>query len=209
MREKNMNMSKVANLPNCLSFLRIALTPLFLICVFSEGWYWNLIAFVVFTLASITDYFDGKLARKNGEITTLGRFLDPLADKILVTSALIAFVLNRLVVWWLIVPIILRDIYVTVMRLRSIHKGGVMTTSRLAKWKTATQLIVVISLLFLLGFKELVMFFSGSQLEVLGDDRVYLFANISMSLVLLLTMVSGLHYAFYAKHSVGRVGNKN
>ena len=147
-----MNVSKVTNLPNFLSFLRIALTPFFLVCVFSEGWYWNLIAFVVFTLASITDYFDGKLARKNDEITTLGHFLDPLADKILVTSALIAFALNRLVVWWLIVPIIVRDIYVTAMRLRSIHKGGVMTTSRLAKWKTAIQLIVVIALLALYSF---------------------------------------------------------
>ena len=203
-----MNVSKVTNLPNFLSFLRIALTPFFLVCVFSEGWYWNLIAFVVFTLASITDYFDGKLARKNDEITTLGHFLDPLADKILVTSALIAFALNRLVVWWLIVPIIVRDIYVTAMRLRSIHKGGVMTTSRLAKWKTATQLIVVIALLFLLGFKELIMFFSGNQLEGFGDDQVFIFANIAMSLVLILTMISGLHYAFYAKYSAGRIGNK-
>ena len=190
-------------------YIKLFQLLLFLVCVFSEGWYWNLIAFVVFTVASITDYFDGKLARENNDVTTLGRFLDPLADKILVTSALIAFVVNRLVVWWLIVPIILRDIYVTFMRLRSIRRGGVMKTSRLAKWKTAAQLVVVIALLFLLGFQELLLLFSGSQFDGLRDDQVYLFANIAMALVLVITMISGLHYAFYAKHSFGRIGDKN
>ena len=203
-----MNLNKVANLPNCLSFLRIALTPIFLFCVFSDGYYWDVLAFLVFSFAKITDYFDGKLARKNNQITTLGRFLDPLADKILVISALVAFVINRLVVWWLIVPIIVRDIYVTAMRIRSISNGGVLRTSTLAKWKTATQFVVVILLLFILGFKDIVFLLSGNQFETLSEDKVFLFANISMAIVLLLTTISGFHYAFFSKHSVGEMGVK-
>ena len=197
------------NISNILTISRIMVIPIIVACIYLKSPWYGWIAFILFCIASITDYFDGKLARENNDVTTLGRFLDPLADKILVTSALIAFVVNRLVVWWLIVPIIMRDIYVTFMRLRSIRRGGVMKTSRLAKWKTAAQLVVVIALLFLLGFQELVLLFSGSQFDGLGDDQVYLFANIAMALVLVLTMISGLHYAFYAKYSFGRIGDKN
>ncbi len=83
-----------------------------------------------------------------------------------------------------------------------------MRTSTLAKWKTATQFVVVILLLFILGFKDMVFLWSGNQFETLSEDQVYLFANISMAIVLLLTMISGFHYAFYAKHSVREKGAK-
>ena len=110
----------VYNLPNFLTALRIVLTPVFLLLLFADTWYWKSLAFVVFSAASLTDFYDGQLARKGNQETALGRFLDPLADKILVTSALIALALNRMVNVWLVVPIVGRDILITGMRLYGI-----------------------------------------------------------------------------------------
>ena len=124
----------VYNLPNFLTALRIVLTPVFLLLLFADTWYWKSLAFVVFSAASLTDFYDGQLARKGNQETALGRFLDPLADKILVTSALIALALNRMVNVWLVVPIVGRDILITGMRLYGISRGRQMQTSRLAKW---------------------------------------------------------------------------
>ena len=92
-----MDRREIINLPNFLTVLRIGLTPLFLLLLFADVWYWKSMAFVVFALASLTDFYDGKLAREGNQVTSLGRFLDPLADKFLVTSALIAFVFDRII----------------------------------------------------------------------------------------------------------------
>ena len=96
-------------------------------------------AFVVFVVAAVTDFFDGRLARSSDRITPLGRFLDPLADKILVTAALVAFVWDSMVHVWLVIPVIVRDVVITGLRLYSIYHGRELATSQLAKWKTATQ----------------------------------------------------------------------
>ena len=80
--------------PNVLTIVRILLTPVFLGLIFSHTWYNKILALIVFTVASLTDFYDGKIARRDGTITSFGRFMDPLADKLLVSSALISF-------WWL------------------------------------------------------------------------------------------------------------
>ena len=118
-----MNRRDIFNLPNGLTALRIGLTPLFLLLLFTDTWYLKSLAFVVFSAASLTDFYDGKLARAGNQVTPLGRFLDPLADKILVTSALIALALNRMVNFWLVLPIVGRDILITGMRLYGIYRG--------------------------------------------------------------------------------------
>ena len=79
--------------PNVLTVLRIILTPVFLFLIFADSWYYKMSALLVFTLASLTDFYDGRIARRDGTITSFGRFMDPLADKLLVSSALIAFVM--------------------------------------------------------------------------------------------------------------------
>jgi len=197
-----MDRREIINLPNCLTALRIGLTPVFLLLLFADVWYWKSMAFVVFAIASLTDFYDGKLAREGNQITTLGRFLDPLADKVLVTSALVAFVFDRMVNLWLVVPIVARDVLITGMRLYGLSRGRQMETSRLAKWKTAVQLFAVILLLFIIGLQELLARFTDSGTFFLDADKIHLLANGLMAAVLLLTVLSGIHYLFRASFSI-------
>ena len=198
-----MTKSKIINLPNFLTLLRIALTPLFLFLLFAESWYWKSLAVVVFGAASLTDFYDGRLARSNNQVTALGRFLDPLADKILVTSALIAFVFDQMVNLWLVVPIVLRDILITGLRLYGLYRGRQLITSRFAKWKTALQLFSVVCLLFIIGLQEVVGRFNGGEPFLLDGMHFQLLANGLMVAVLLLTVLSGFHYLL-ADHFSGK-----
>ena len=125
--------SEIFNLPNTLTISRICLTPLFLALMFAEDWYLRSLAVVVFAIASLTDLYDGRLARTRNAVTEFGSFMDPLADKILVTSALIALVLSRIVHFWLVIPIVVRDVLITGMRLRGAYHGHQMETSRLGQ----------------------------------------------------------------------------
>ena len=197
-----MDRREIVNLPNFLTVLRIGLTPLFLLLLFADAWYWKSMAFVVFALASLTDFYDGKLAREGNQVTSLGRFLDPLADKFLVTSALIAFVFDRVVNLWLVVPIITRDVLITGMRLYGLSRGRQMVTSRLAKWKTAVQLFAVVLLLFIIVLQELMARFFDEPLLFLDAEKINILANGLMATVLLLTVLSGVHYIFRASFSV-------
>lgn len=191
---KPMSRRKIANLPNSLTLLRIGLTPLFLVMLFAEAWYAKGGAFLIFAAASLTDFYDGRLARAGNQVTTVGRFLDPLADKILVTSALIAFVLERLVSLWLVVPIVVRDVLITGLRLYGLAHGRQMVTSRFAKWKTAAQLFSVVLLLFLVGMMESVHHFRPGIGQAAAREHIELLASFLMAGVLVLTVLSGLQY---------------
>ena len=92
----SMDRSQLINLPNILTISRICLTVLFLGMLFADNWYGRSVAFVVFCAASLTDLYDGRLARSRAQVTRFGTFMDPLADKILVTSALVALVVSPL-----------------------------------------------------------------------------------------------------------------
>ena len=189
-----MDSNKIINWPNFLTVLRICLTPLFLIMLFAETWYCKSLAFVVFGAASLTDFYDGKLARSANQVTPLGRFLDPLADKILVTSALIALVFGRMVNFWLVVPIVCRDILITGLRVYYLYHGRQMITSRLAKWKTTMQLFTVVFLLFIMGLQEFLGRFNQDGALILDGGQFQVLANALMTAVLLLTLLSGFHY---------------
>ncbi len=191
-----MNRYEFINWPNFLTILRIFLTPLFMILLFTEIWYLKSLAFVVFAVAAVTDFYDGRLARAGNKVTALGRFLDPLADKILVTSALIAFVWGRMVHVWLVVPIIVRDVVITALRLYSIYHGRQLATSKLAKWKTAAQLFAVVIILFIIGLQEFLGRFNWDSVLPLDGTRVQVLSNGLMAGVLLLTVLSGIHYLF-------------
>ena len=188
-----MNRHEILNLPNCLTFSRIVLTPVFLLLLFADVWYWKSMAFIVFSLASLTDFYDGKLARERGQETAIGRFLDPLADKFLVTSALVAFVFDRLISSWLVMPIVTRDVVITIMRMYGLYRGQQMITSRIAKWKTAVQLFAVIFLLLLIGIQQVTEHFFNMGVVVEGK-LIELLANGLIGAVLVLTVLSGLHY---------------
>lgn len=105
---------------------------------------WALLLFVV---AAVTDFVDGVMARRFGEISTLGMFLDPLADKILVLSALFGFVWLDLVPLWMVIVVAFRDAYATVLRVWSLSEGRALAPSRIAKWKTFAQMGFVCAVL--------------------------------------------------------------
>jgi CDP-diacylglycerol--glycerol-3-phosphate 3-phosphatidyltransferase len=127
-------------IPNQLTILRIILTPVFVWLFIHESPDLKLYAAIVFLIASITDWYDGYIARRFKMISRLGQFLDPLADKVLVSSALIVFAYLDYVCWWMVIIIITRDVIVTLLRSFALSIGRPIITSNLAKWKTFTQM---------------------------------------------------------------------
>lgn len=138
------------NTPNILSLIRIILTPLFIILLFADFKMAKVFALLVFAIAAITDAYDGHLARKYNQITPEGKFLDPLADKILVLSAFISFAFINIIDFWMVGIIIFRDLFVTGLRFIISSSGFEFVTSKLSKYKTAFQLtIIILTLIFI------------------------------------------------------------
>lgn len=131
------------NLPNAITFARIALVPVFLVFAFGDSDAAQLTALGVFTLASLSDSLDGYLARKHGTITRLGQFTDPLADKLLVGGALLVLVADEGFPLWAALVIGVREVAVQVLRITRTTGGRTMPASPFAKAKTATQIGMV------------------------------------------------------------------
>jgi len=140
-------------LPNILTIFRILLTPVFILCLFAEFDNAQLCALFIFIVASITDAYDGYYARKNDMVTDTGIFLDPLADKILVSSAFISFAVMGLIDFWMVTLIIFRDLFVTGLRAIMSRKGFTMITSQIAKSKTSVQISTIIFTLTIVSLK--------------------------------------------------------
>ena len=138
------------NLPNKLTTFRVILIPFFvffLLAPYFEG-YGNYIALVIFIVASLTDFLDGKIARKYNLVTNFGKFMDPLADKLLVCSALIALVDFDKVAAWIVIIIIAREFIISGFRLIASDNGIVIAASYWGKFKTTFQMIGVVLLIF-------------------------------------------------------------
>ena len=134
-------MAKEFNLPNALTFARILFLPLGAYALFKNGgndhtWQW--IAWVIFFLIGLTDFFDGKLARSRNTVTELGKFLDPVADKAMLATAMISLSLLNRMPWWITTVILAREIFITFFRL-AVIKRGVIPANRGGKWKAFFQ----------------------------------------------------------------------
>lgn len=137
------------NLPNKLTLFRVVLIPFFvffLLTPYFEG-YGNYIAVAIFIVASITDFLDGKIARKYNLVTNFGKFMDPLADKLLVCSALICLIQLELIPAWVVIIIIAREFIISGFRLVASDNGVVIAASYWGKFKTAFQMLTVIVLI--------------------------------------------------------------
>ena len=137
------------NLPNKLTLFRVVLIPFFvffLLAPYFEG-YGNYIAVAIFIVASITDFLDGKIARKYNLVTNFGKFMDPLADKLLVCSALICLIQLELIPAWVVIIIIAREFIISGFRLVASDNGVVIAASYWGKFKTAFQMLKVIVLI--------------------------------------------------------------
>jgi len=187
------------NLPNSLTLIRIALTPFFIIFLFYEHPYAKLWALVVFIIASITDAFDGYYARKHDQVTKHGQFLDPLADKILVSSALISFAVLEVIPYWMVALIIFRDMFVTGLRMVMSNKGFNMVTSKIAKTKTSFQIIIIITILLYMGISKLrYSWFSDIIMITKEYDLIYNFTLI----VTLFTVFTGVSYIYENRSAI-------
>jgi CDP-diacylglycerol--glycerol-3-phosphate 3-phosphatidyltransferase len=153
---------------NQLTILRIVLVPVFLLLLMQPGAWYKLMGVIVFAFASLTDIYDGYHARKYGQITRLGAFLDPLADKLLITSAFLFYVWQGYLVLWMVLLVAARDIMVTGLRVWAEHIDHPVVTSREAKYKTLAQnLFAYIIMLFIL-LKEKIFF--GSKVADIMDE---------------------------------------
>ena len=144
------------NLPNLLTFSRIVVIPVIFLSLYFQGTLWSLFTAILFIIASITDYFDGYLARARGETSALGRLMDPIADKLLVASALVVLLAKPDMVctrlsFIPIIVILCRELLVSGLRefLREVNVG--LPVTRLAKWKTGFQM-TALSMMLLKGF---------------------------------------------------------
>lgn len=139
------------NLPNKLTILRFILTPIFMLCMMIDFPWHFLIAFVIFLVASITDYYDGRIAREKNLITNFGKFLDPIADKMLTTAAFLGFTALNIGygVVWITFIVLLREFVVTSVRLAASSNGKVVAANFWGKLKTVSQMIAICATLFL------------------------------------------------------------
>jgi CDP-diacylglycerol--glycerol-3-phosphate 3-phosphatidyltransferase len=183
------------NLPNKLTVSRLLLTMLFVMVVFSALPFRETIALVLFVAASFTDYLDGRIARKNQLITNFGILMDPLADKILICSAFIAFVGLKLIAAWMVVIIVARELAITGLRLLAASKQIVLAAEGYGKHKTASQVTAIISILVLVSYpqwgrwSELLFGF-----EIFGAPWVMSFTVLAQWVAVALTVLSGSLY---------------
>lgn len=167
------------NLANKLTVIRMILVPIFLIASMFGTIEGNIIALIIFIVASITDKLDGYIARSKNQITNFGKFMDPLADKLLVTSALIVLVEKGIVPSWVVVIIIAREFIVSGLRTLAASQGVVIAASNWGKLKTATQMVGIIMAL-------LSLVYSASWLNISTQIVIYIAAVI--------TLISGVDY---------------
>lgn len=168
------------NLPNKLTILRVVLIPVFVIFFLgSESWgkWARIAALIVFVIASLTDLLDGKIARKYNLVTNFGKFMDPLADKLLVAAALICFVEMGRIASWIVLIIISREFIISGFRLVAAESGIVIAASWWGKIKTAVTMITIIFML-----------------PDFGGQAVYVIEQILIYASLILTVVSLVDY---------------
>ena len=185
------------NLPNKLTVARFALTALFLWALFSPLRFNDTLALFFFSLAGLTDFLDGRIARKRGIITNFGILMDPLADKILICSAFIAFVesthLNPnppvKVAAWMVIVIVARELAITGLRLLAASKNVVLAAEHFGKHKTISQIVAINALLVVDACNEW-----PAGLKNFFLSWVPLFAEIMLWLAVALTVASGAIY---------------
>ena len=181
----------IINLPNMITIFRIVLVPvLFLLLFFSPGKLQSFFAGLVFSVASISDCVDGYLARRMNLVTDFGKFLDPLADKILVGVALIMMIPLGRIPLWIVVIILGREVMVTLLRVISLKNGNtVIEASMTGKYKTGFQIAAIIPLLFHYEYNLGLNYFNFSvNFHVVG--MAFLYA------ALILTIWTGVDYLY-------------
>ena len=172
------------NLPNKLTLLRVCMIPFFVVLARMSPFWAQCAAVGVYALACVTDALDGRIARSRNLITNFGKFMDPIADKLLVMSALIVLTAQGRMPDWVCILMLAREFLVSGFRLVAVENGVVIAAGPLGKLKTVFQMISTIALMLLV---------SPAGAHPLGQFG-YVLANILMYIALILTVVSGADY---------------
>ena len=196
------------NLANKLTLLRILLVPIFLIfIVVKEIPYGTFIATFIFIIASITDKLDGYIARSRNQITNFGKFMDPLADKLLVTTALITLVEYSIVPSWAAIIIIAREFAVSGLRTLAASEGKVIAASWWGKIKTVIQIIAIILLLIQVNISETASLYSVVINSSFLTNFFKYVPGIMLDISVIITIISG--YDYFRKNKGIITVNKN
>ena len=183
------------NLPNKLTIARIILAPVFMIFFLIHNVYTGYVATLIFCLAALTDLYDGHLAKKTGVITGFGKFMDPLADKILTSVALVSLVASGYVQTWIVLVIILREFLVTGLRTLAAYRGLVIMPSILAQWKTALEMVAIIAILIFINLKVTLvpLGYSWGIFDKALSTKIF---DGMLFVVMLLSAGTGINYLF-------------
>ena len=191
------------NLPNKLTIVRIIIVPFFVaVLMMPDIQHHYLWALLLFIIASVTDHFDGSIARKNNQITDFGKFMDPLADKVLVTSALVCFVSLNLVNVWFVILMITRDLMVNSIRLVAADSGKVIAANNWGKIKTVTQIVAIIAVLLFQYIGELTNMGWIPAFTIGEASSTFAFAYIGNVFMLIATFFSVLSGIIYLKQNI-------
>lgn len=185
------------NLPNKLTLSRMTLTVLFLVVLFSKFPWSETLALTLFSVAGITDIMDGRIARRDGLVTNFGILMDPLADKVLVCSAFIAFVELGYVAAWMVVVVVVRELAITGLRLLAASKNVVLAAEGYGKHKTISQIVAIVSILVVAAHPQWGAFGKLFAFSVFGEAWVTWFAEAAKWVAVLLTLVSGALYLWH------------
>ena len=172
------------NLPNKLTISRIVLIPVFMYFLFAKTPFAKAFALITFLAASLTDLFDGFIAKRKNQITDFGKLMDPIADKLLVLAAFLAFVEMELVPAWMVVVIIFREVAITGLRVFAITKGKIIPADHSGKHKTVSQIISIFAILLFLILRDAGINVAGFQENIFA----------LMLVTVLLTLISGIAY---------------
>ncbi len=180
------------NLPNKLTLLRICMIPFFVIFAKLPGYGMQIVAVIIYVLACLTDMLDGKIARSQNLITNFGKFMDPIADKLLVMSAMIVLTAQGRMPDWVCILMLAREFLVSGFRLVAVENGRVIAAGPLGKLKTVFQMAATIALM---------LFVPISGEPPLGPVPA-LIANILMYIAMALTVISGADYILRNKDCI-------
>ncbi len=194
------------NLPNKLTVVRVILVPFFVFFLLLPGIpHHYLYALILFSAAAYTDHLDGKLARKNNQITNFGKFMDPLADKVMVVSALVCFVHLGLADTWCVILIIAREFIVTSIRLAAVDNGVVIAANNWGKTKTISQIIAIVTILAFQYIQELVTLGKLSAFTIGGISSAAVFGQVGFVLILIATFFAVFSGFIYIKQNIGAI----
>lgn len=187
------------NLPNKLTLSRVIMVPFFVVFILlvPQFLYFKWIALAIFVIASLTDLLDGKIARKYNLVTNFGKFMDPLADKLLVCSALIAMSSLGVIPAWITIVIIAREFIISGFRLIAAEKGVVIAASMWGKWKTTFQMVMLcVQMVVMDQYASVNCNIAANALYVVTPfyHVLMMIGSITMYIALILTVVSLIDY---------------